>query len=133
MAMVDDLMGAAAQNAPRVRRSSAQRLDLALLGVLGFCACAVALGWQPLRGIAVLLAAAIVPGGAIVSRLGAPDPLTAAGLAIALSVAIETLASLALAWLDLWHPDVLGLLLGLGCAALLADNVRRRATGRESR
>ena len=110
---------------PTTSRGTRVAVDAALLCVLGVALIAVLVDVQPVRGIAVALACALVPGGAIVSRLGLPDALTAAAVAAGLSLAILTLATLALAWTGWWEPGALGLVLAVGFALLLLDNVRK--------
>lgn len=99
-------------------------VDAALLGLLALAAAAVATDAAVLRPIAVLLALLLVPGGALVTRLGAGDPASAVGLAVALSLAAETLLATLLAVTGLWEPWVLAAVLGGPAAAVLALDLR---------
>ena len=101
--------------------------DRVRLGVLLLLVLAVALVGVAarLRGVAlpgVVAAASFVPGGALALRLGVPDLLTAAALALGLSLTLDTLAALAATWAGWWHPAALAAILGGAAAALiLAD------------
>ncbi|MBX6389860.1 MAG: hypothetical protein IRZ08_12840 [Frankia sp.] len=76
------------------------------------------------RLLTTLLAAALLPGAAVLSRLPALDLAAWAGLAVAISVAIETVLSLVLVWTRLWHPSALAALLGAASVALLVLDIR---------
>ena len=77
----------------------------------------VGAGWhipgQPLLAIAVL---AWVPGAALVGLFGIEDHLLAAVLALATSVALETLCGETMMWLGLWHPRA-AITVGMAVAA----------------
>jgi uncharacterized membrane protein len=115
----------------RAGRLSARALgDLALLALLAAAAVAVAGSLQPARPYVVLLAACLVPGGAILTALGRDhDLLSNIALVVGLSVAVELLGSAALAWAGWWHPDVLAYVLG-GISALLLVVDLAREPGR---
>ena len=81
---------------------------------------------HPLRTLAAFLAAALVPGAAVLSRAPVDDLLTWVGLSVALSLAIETACSLAMVWLGLWSPLALAAILGTGSVLALLGSVRRR-------
>lgn len=77
---------------------------LAVVAAVVNAAC-VAGGWHlpglPLLAIAVLV---WVPGAAVVGLLGIADTALAATLAVATSIAIETLGGETMVWLGAWHP-----------------------------
>jgi hypothetical protein len=112
---------AATRPVPQWRR----RADLALLGLAVLAAPAIAGGLGPARPVVVLLAALLVPGGAAVTLLDVPDLLTAAALAVGLSLALEIVGSLALVWSTFWHPAALAIGLGVAAAAVLGSDLVR--------
>jgi hypothetical protein len=79
--------------------------------------------------LVVFLAACFVPGGALVTRLRTGDGVTDLGLAIGLSFALEIAASLVLTWSGWWHPEMIGLVLGVGSIALVASDLVRVSRG----
>jgi uncharacterized membrane protein len=101
--------------------------DIALLALLAGAAVAVAADLQPVRPFLVFTAACVVPGGAVMTKLGTGEGLTDLALAFGLSFAIEAACAVLLAWSGWWHPIVLGAALGSGAAFLLiADLTARR-------
>jgi GT2 family glycosyltransferase len=101
-------------------------VDIALLALIAVAAVAIVVPVDPVRPFAVFAAACVVPGGALMTRLNVVDDLaTAAGVALALSLALLTAGSLALAWVGWLHPELLGLLVGGASGALLAADLRR--------
>ncbi len=98
--------------------------DLALLTLLAATAVVVAADVQPVRPFVVLAAACFVPGGAIITRLRTGELLTDVALAIALSLAVESAGGLLLAWSHWWHPEVLGIVLGVVSVVLLVTDLK---------
>jgi hypothetical protein len=81
------------------------------------------------RLLLVLAAACLVPGGALLTRLATDDLLSAFGLAVGLSLCIETVGALVMIWTGWWHPLGFSLaLMALACAALVLDLRRNLAT-----
>jgi hypothetical protein len=105
------------------------RIDVALLVLCGLAALAIVGALGPARPVVVLLAALFVPGGAALTLLDVSEPLSAAALAVGLSLSLEIAGSLAIVWTTYWHPVVLALVLGAASVALLARDLARRASG----
>jgi len=101
--------------------------DVLLLALLAAAALVVAADLQPVRPFVLLLAACLVPGGAILTRLRTGEGLTDLALAIGLSLAVEVAASLGLAWSGWWHPVALGVALGAASAGLLLRDLVKGA------
>jgi hypothetical protein len=77
------------------------------------------------RLLLVLAAACLLPGGAVLTRLPVGEALEALGLAVALSLCVETIGVLAMIWTGWWHPVGFGVALAaLSCLALAADLAR---------
>jgi hypothetical protein len=114
-------------NVPASRRSRVV-LDGALLGLAALAFVFVtAFPNSPARPLCVFVAAIFVPGGAVLSRLKVRDPAAFVGLAIALSLAIETAISLALVWTRWFEPNALGIaLLAISLPLLAIDLLRIR-------
>jgi hypothetical protein len=110
------------------RLSSRVLYDLALLALLAAAMLVVAVSLQQLRPFVVLLAACLVPGGAILTVLGRREALFDLALAIGLSLAVEILGSAVLAWLGWWHPEVLAGVLGGASVVLLVGDLLRAWT-----
>jgi hypothetical protein len=110
---------------PASRRSRAA-LDGALLALAALATVLVAaFPDSPARPLCVFLAAIFVPGGAVLTRLRVRDPAAFAGLAIAISLAIETAISLVLVWTRWFEPDALGFaLLAIALPLLTIDLLR---------
>ncbi|HWX44912.1 MAG TPA: hypothetical protein VNY52_06285, partial [Solirubrobacteraceae bacterium] len=89
------------------------------------------------RPLLVLVAACLVPGGALLTRLGCDDLLSACGFAVGLSLCIETVGALVMIWTGWWHPLGFSLvLMAMACAVLAVDLGRAFATlggGRDGR
>jgi uncharacterized membrane protein len=102
-------------------------VDAALLVLTIAAAASSAAGAGLPRTLLVLVAALVVPGWAVLTRLPHADVLTSVALTVVISVAIEILGSLALGWAGWWHPWVLGVglagLSGLSIAHDLADRI----------
>ncbi|HXD55935.1 MAG TPA: hypothetical protein VN618_14360 [Solirubrobacteraceae bacterium] len=108
-------------------------LDLALLGLalLALASATVGPGGAP-RLLIVLAAACLLPGGALLTLLPVEDPLLGPALAVGLSLTVEALGTLAMAWSGFWHPAGWAVALGaLACGLLLRDLARTtdRRTG----
>jgi hypothetical protein len=103
-------------------------IDLGLLGLLGMCAAATELSGGAPRAIVLLLAALVVPGGAVVLRAGPSDVLSAAALSVAISLAIDTALCLASVWTGIWHPAAIAIVIGAASAVVVLDDLRRVST-----
>ncbi len=102
------------------------RLHLALLVLLAVAAVLTAASWDhPIRLLAAVLVAALVPGGALLARAPVDDVVAWLGLAVGLSLAVDAALSLGLVWLDHWNPQALAAALGAVSATLLLSNLRR--------
>jgi phosphatidylserine synthase len=78
----------------------------------------------PLRWIPVVAGTFLLPGAAILSRMGVVDVSTFLGLTVAASVAVMVVAATLMVWLGWWHPEVLGLVVAVaGSGVLLVDVV----------
>ncbi len=77
------------------------------------------------RGIVGLLALALLPGAAILTRLPLRSPLETVAFAIAISLAIDTALALVLVWTRWWHPGpVMAVVLGVSTVVLAVDAIR---------
>lgn len=82
---------------------------------------------SPARPLCVFLAAILVPGGAVLTRLRVRDPGAFVGLAIAISIAIEVGLSLILVWTHWFEPEAAGAaLLAISLPLLAIDLLRLR-------
>ncbi len=109
------------------RSSSRMLYDLTLLALLAAAAVVIMeSSLQPVRPFVILLAACLVPGGAILTLLGRHEALFDLAVAIGLSLTVEILGSCVLAWLGWWHPGALGVVLGGASAGLLVFDLFRR-------
>ncbi|WP_018502167.1 hypothetical protein [Parafrankia discariae] len=116
---------------PRLDRA----VHLALLAVAAVTAGMVAAGYTgPLRPLAALVTAALLPGAAVVAllpriiRAPRPDTATWIMLACAFSLAVETVCALAMVWLRWWRPAPAAAVLGVLAAVILTAHLRRPAT-----
>jgi hypothetical protein len=82
----------------------------------------------PARLIATLVAMSLLPGAAVLTRLPTADPAAWCGLAIAISLAIETILSLLMVWTHQWYPNALGAVLAASSALILLHDIRRTRT-----
>src|SRR5947208_3655223 len=79
----------------------------------------------PLRGVVAVLLAAFVPGYAVLRPMALRDVVVVAVGAVALSLAITTLVSLALDYLAIWSwPACAGVLAAVTIVAVAADAMR---------
>ncbi|HEX4187710.1 MAG TPA: hypothetical protein VHY83_07435 [Solirubrobacteraceae bacterium] len=85
-------------------------------------------GSSSARLLVDLGAACLLPGAAVLTRLGADDLLAAVGLAAALSFCIEGACALAMIWSGFWHPVACSLVLVAVAGAVLAVDLRRMLT-----
>jgi hypothetical protein len=109
------------------RANGRQAANLCALGLVAAVAVlAIADADGPVRLAATLLAALVVPGWAVMTRLETDDPLTTLGMTVAFSLAIETVLSAILVWTGWWHPEVLALALGAGSSALILVDLAAR-------
>jgi uncharacterized membrane protein len=100
-------------------------MSTALAGSLAALVAAFALSPGPVRAIVTIGFLLVFPGMAIVRLLRLPGTLTQLVLAVALSIAVETAATLVMVYTHAWSPDVLLVILCVGCcAAALAENRR---------
>jgi hypothetical protein len=106
--------------------------DLALLGLTVLFALLIARDVHGLpRVLATVAFAALVPGGAVVTRLPFREPDEILALTLVLSLSILAGATLVMAWVGAWHP--LPLAAGLSAASavvLLLDLVGHLASMR---
>lgn len=79
----------------------------------------------PVRLVLALAAMALLPGAAVLTRLPTADPAVWLGLAVAISLAVETVASLVMAWTGWWHPGPVAGALAAVCVLVLLVDVRR--------
>jgi hypothetical protein len=100
-------------------------IDWALIVLVICAAAAVAVPVAEVRPFLVAAAAFIVPGAAALTLVESREPLLAAALAVALSIAIVILGSLVLVWTELWHPVALAIVLGSVSVSMLIADVRR--------
>lgn len=103
----------------RVRRG----FDKAMVSLAGAAVVAIAVDMtSALRAVVVFAAVLLVPGAAIVRYLHPNDLPSFLGLAVVISLAAATVTSMALIWLDWWHPLALAVATCvLSCALLLWD------------
>ena len=113
---------------PASRRSRVA-LDVALVALALLALLLVtAFPDSPARPMCVFVAAILVPGGAVLTRLRVRDPAAFVGLSIAISIAIATAVSLALVWTRWFEPDALGVVLLAIALPLLAIDLLRLRT-----
>jgi hypothetical protein len=98
-----------------------------LLLALGAVTLAACLGRvnPTLRLLLILASACVLPGSALVARLGASDVLEAFVIAVTLGFCVQALGALAMAFTGWWHPFGWGLALLIGSSAILAWDLRR--------
>jgi hypothetical protein len=70
------------------------------------------------RLVLVFVTATLLPGAALLTRLGFDDALERCALAVGLSLGIEAAGSLAMVWTGWWHPEGWALVLVL-CSCVL--------------
>jgi O-antigen biosynthesis protein len=104
------------------------------VGLAALIAVAAAVALVPVpsavRILVTLVAACLVPGGALVRYLRFDFGASWLAMAAALSLGVETLASLALIWTGWWHPEVVAIALGAISALIIVfDWSRHRAPG----
>jgi GT2 family glycosyltransferase len=80
----------------------------------------------PLRSVVAFAALLVVPGGAVLSRLRVGGLVEWLGLAVAISLAVETASALAFLWTHFWHPAVIATALGLISAVVLVIDIRMK-------
>lgn len=97
--------------------------------LIGLSAATIAVCLADTHGVArlllVLIAACLIPGGALLTRLPIADELEAAGLAVGLSFSIEAAGALAMIWTGWWHPFGWGLTLVTAACVMYALDFRR--------
>jgi O-antigen biosynthesis protein len=101
-------------------------------GLVALIAAAVAVALAPVptgvRIAVMLVAACLVPGGALVRYLQLEFGASWVAIAAAASLAVEVAGSLALVWTGWWHPELLAIGLGAVSALLIVfDWSRPRA------
>jgi uncharacterized membrane protein len=77
------------------------------------------------RLLLVLVAACLIPGSAVLTRLPVEDVLEAFGLAVGLGFTIEAAGALVMVWTGRWHPFGWAIALGAVACAVLAVDLRR--------
>ncbi len=101
-----------------------------LLALLTAAVVAAAALPDPVRSWIVFAAAIVVPGAVIVRPLGivpAAHRPANLGLAIVVSLGVETAVGLAMAWTGFWHPDLAGAILAAGAYGLLGYELHSTA------
>lgn len=99
--------------------------DVAMLVLAGVAVLAVAIDMTGVvRQVLVLAAAMLVPGSALVRFLHPSDIASFLGLAVVVSLAIGTVTSMILVWLDWWHPFELGIAVTVISCGVLAWDIR---------
>lgn len=105
-------------------------VELALIAVGIGAVLVVASGITgPLRILFVAPALLLLPGAAIVSRLGIDTVATGLGLTLALSLAVSTAGMMFLLAINWYQPFLLAALLALASLGVLALDVRRLTAG----
>jgi hypothetical protein len=104
------------------------------VGLAALIAAAVAVALVPVpaaaRIVVTFVAACLVPGGALIRYLRLDFGASWLAMATALSLAVETLASLALIWTGWWHPELVAIALGAISVLVIAfDWSRHRGAG----
>lgn len=94
----------AVSSAPSGDRRQASAAAVGVLALTLAAAVAAFAAPQPARALLIFAAMVTVPGAAVMLRVSGTDATTAAGLTVAISLAIGTLASLAMVWTGWWHP-----------------------------
>lgn len=98
--------------------------DAALLALTVLLVIAIAIpALAPVRPWLALGACAVLPGAAILTLIPVESFFTWCLVSILLSLAAGTIATLAILWLDLWHPLVLAGILGAASVALLSRDL----------
>jgi hypothetical protein len=115
------------------RRRAAVDCLLLLLAAVTAASC-LADPHGTVRVLAVLAAACLIPGGALLTRLPVEEPFEAVGLAVGLGFTVEAAGALAMLWIGFWHPVAWALVLGgVACAMLAIDLRAVAATLRDER
>jgi hypothetical protein len=98
-------------------------VDVALLALIASaCVVNVLAPSGTVRTTVTLIAALLVPGAAVMTRLPLGDLAYTAALVVGTSLAIDVAASLTMVWTQWWHPVLAAsVLAGLAAAALAAD------------
>jgi glycosyltransferase involved in cell wall biosynthesis len=101
-------------------------------GLVALIAAAVAVALAPapagIRIAVMLVAACLVPGGALVRYLQLEFGASWVAIAAAVSLALEVAGSLALVWTGWWHPEVLAIgLAAVSALVIVVDWSRPRA------
>jgi hypothetical protein len=77
----------------------------------------------PLRALGLLVAACLVPGGAMLTFLQVDGVTSLLAIAVSLSLSVEIAGSLAMVWTHWWHPIGFAVLIGTLAAILLIVDV----------
>jgi hypothetical protein len=77
------------------------------------------------RLLLVLVAACLIPGSALLTRLPGEDVLEALGLAVGLGFCIEAAGALAMVWTGWWHPFGWALALVTAACVMFFLDLRR--------
>jgi hypothetical protein len=107
-----------------IRRDRRAWRDMSLVTLVGAAAVLSVVRVQPLSAIVILVAMCVIPGAAVLTRIGAPDALTALALAVGLSLAVDTAVAAALAGSGWWHPGIAAGATAAGAVVLLLADVR---------
>jgi hypothetical protein len=107
-----------------IRGDRRAQLDVSLLALVGAAALLSVVQVQPLFALVMLVAMCVVPGAALLIRVGAPDALTAVALAVGLSLAFDTAVAAGLALTGWWHPELAAGAVAAGAVVLLVSDLR---------
>lgn len=114
--------------APKTSWGDAKRgvaIDISLLALGLAAAAAIALGGSGVvRLLIVFVAASLIPGGALLTRLETNDVATALGLALGLSLGVEAVGALVMVWTGWWHPLGFSILLVAAACLLLGSDLQ---------
>jgi hypothetical protein len=111
----------------RVTRATVELAVLAL--VAATCLMNLFMSAGAGRTVVTLVAALVVPGAAVMTRLPIADVVQGAALMVGMSLTIEVSATLVMVWSGWWHPVGAAIIMVGAAAVVLADDWRRCVTG----
>jgi hypothetical protein len=111
-------------------RAVRANLELAVLALIAAaCLMNLILPAGAPRTIGTLLAALVVPGAAVMTRLPIADLVQGAALMVGMSLTIEVSATLVMVWSGWWHPVGAAIIMVGAAAVVLAVDWSRCVTG----